>query len=290
MRLLDEGTLSRKLAPETWAAANAAMAEVREHLPLGVAISGGVDSATLLALAAIAAPPGEVVGIIGVSPSLAEEERDQAHRTAREIGVELAEVETHEALIPDYVRNGPDRCYFCRQELFMRISSETVQDLGLIGVAYGENVDDVDRLDRPGSRAAIEAGVLRPLATAGITKQMVREIARALDLEVANKPAAPCLASRIPHFENVTVRKLSQVEVAEEAIRLLGFRDCRVRHHGEVARVELLEEDLNRAIQHREAIVRNVLGAGFRFVTLDLSGMQRGAFTAPYVGDLQAAQ
>lgn len=285
---LCEEALQRALEPKAWRAAQAAMDEVRQNLPLGVAISGGVDSATLLALASIAGGPEEVVAILGVSPSLADGEREQAHRTAAQVGVPLVEVETHEALIPDYVRNGPDRCYFCKQELFTRISSEKVEQLGLAAVAYGENKDDVKMLDRPGSRAAVESGVLRPLATGGITKEMVREIARALGLEVADKPAAPCLASRIPHFEEVTVRKLSQVEIAEEQIKRLGFHDCRVRHHGELARVELPEDELARAVELRDKITSHVQDAGFRFVALDLSGMQLGAFTAPFVDDLQA--
>lgn len=286
--LISKETLRRELEPETWEAVDSAIGEVQRNLPLGVAISGGVDSATLLALASAAGDPSQVVAVLGVSPSLAKDERDQAHRTAAQVGVRLVEVETHEALIPDYIRNGPDRCYFCKTELFTRISDEAVEDLGLAAIAYGENADDAQVLDRPGHRAATEQGVLRPLATGGVTKQMVREVARVLDLEVAEKPAAPCLASRIPHFQEVTVRKLSQVEIAEEAIRRLGFRDCRIRHHGEIARLELAPEDLPRAVELREEITKHAKEAGFRFVTLDLAGLQLGAFTAPFVDDLKA--
>jgi uncharacterized protein len=152
-------------------------------------------------------------------------------------------------------------------------------------VAYGENADDLRRPDRPGSRAATAHAVLRPLAELGLTKQDVRALARQLELPNADKPAAPCLASRIPHFSEVDPVKLRQVETAEHALRLLGFRDCRVRHHGEVARVELPEADLPHAVspEVRSRLVAEVRSAGFRFVTIDLAGIQSGAFTLPLV-------
>src|SRR5699024_5421748 len=133
--------------------------------------------------------------------------------------------------------NGTDRCFHCKDELFTRISDDLVAELGLAAVAYGENADDAKRPDRPGSQAAANHRVLRPLSAAGLSKAMVREVARALDLPVADKPAAPCLASRIPHFQEVTPEKLRQVNAAEGGLRRLGFTDSRVRHHGEVARI-----------------------------------------------------
>ncbi|WP_338155607.1 hypothetical protein [Arsenicicoccus piscis] len=181
--------------------------------------------------------------------------------------------------------NGPDRCFHCKDELFTRISTELVGKLGLTAVAYGENADDAVRPDRPGARAATEHAVLRPLADAALTKVEVRQVARAFELRCADKPAAPCLASRIPHFQEVTPAKLAAVEAAEAAVRALGFTDCRVRHHGEVARVELLVDELPRAVTPsvREQLLRDVRAAGFRFVTVDLSGIQSGAFTLPLV-------
>lgn len=253
------------------------------HSPLGVAYSGGVDSATLLALAVRALGAGNVVAILGVSPSLATDERTAAHATAAVIGSRVVEIETREGSSPAYRANGPDRCFHCKDELFTRISDELVAELGLAAVAYGENADDVRRPDRPGSRAATNHRVLRPLAQAGMTKAMVREVARALRLPVADKPAAPCLASRIPHFEEVTPEKLGQVDRAEAGLRRLGFTDCRVRHHGDVARIELPPAELPRAVERREDVDGVVRAAGFRFAALDLRGIQSGAFTLPLV-------
>jgi uncharacterized protein len=252
---------------------------------LGVAYSGGVDSSVLLGLATRVLGPANVVGVIGVSASLAGTEREAAHDVAAGLGVRVVEVATYEGDVPAYRANGPDRCFHCKNELFTRISDEVVDRLRLDAVAYGENADDALRPDRPGSRAATAHAVLRPLADLGLSKSDVRSLARDLGLPNADKPAAPCLASRIPHFTEVDPEKLAQVEAAEYAVRALGFADCRVRHHGEVARVELLEDDLVRAVapEMRARLVDAVRGAGFRFVTVDLAGIQSGAFTLPLV-------
>lgn len=263
--------------------------QVRRLLPetgrLGVAYSGGVDSAVLLALAVRALGPQRVVAILAVSPSLAAMERLAAHDVAAHIGARVVEIETHEGDNPAYQANGPDRCFHCKDELFTRIDDAVVTDHGLVAVAYGENADDARRPDRPGARAARNHRVLRPLADAGLDKAAVRSIARALRLPCADKPAAPCLASRIPHFQPVTREKLHQVEQAEESLRQLGFRELRVRHHGDVARIELPPDDLLRAAGTplRDQIRRAVLAAGFRFAALDLAGVQSGAFTLPLV-------
>jgi uncharacterized protein len=248
---------------------------------LGVAFSGGVDSSVLLALAVRALGPGRVVALLGVSPSLATDERLAAHEVARMIGVPVVEVTTAEGDDPAYRRNGPDRCYFCKNELFTRISAEVAAEHGLGAVAYGENADDVRRPDRPGARAAREHGVLTPLADAGLDKAAVRRIARALRLPSADKPAAPCLASRIPHFEEVTPLKLAQVDAAEAALRALGLADLRVRHHGEIARIEVGPDDVSAVAGDplRQAVVDAVRAAGFRYVALDLAGIQSGSFT-----------
>lgn len=262
---------------------------VAAHLPdttsgrLGVAYSGGVDSATLLAVAARRLGADRVVALLGVSASLASTERELAHTVAADIGVEVVEVATHEGDNPAYIANGPDRCFHCKDELFTRIDESVVNELGLTAVAYGENADDARRPDRPGARAASEHRVLRPLADAGLTKNEVRQLARAYGLAVADKPAAPCLASRIPHHEAVTPAKLAQVEAAEVAVRAVGLSDCRVRHHGDVARVEVPVDELGVVVERREEMLRAVRGAGFRFVALDLAGIQSGAFTLPLV-------
>jgi uncharacterized protein len=252
---------------------------------LGVAFSGGVDSSVLLALAARVLGPDRVVAVLGVSPSLAADERTAAHAVAAGLGVEVVEVDTHEGDRAEYQANGPDRCWHCKDELFTRIGAEVVGAHRLDAVAYGENADDACRPDRPGSRAATEHRVLRPLADAGLDKAAVREIARAFELPCADKPAAPCLASRIPHFQIVTREKLGQIERAEAALRALGFGDLRVRHHGEVARLELSADDLVRAVTDplRGAVHAAVTEAGFRYATVDLAGVQSGAFTMAFV-------
>jgi len=252
---------------------------------LGVAFSGGVDSALVLALAARVLGADRVVALLGVSPSLAAEERVAAHGVARGIGASVVEVETFEGDRPEYQANGPDRCFHCKDELFRRIGDEVVALHRLDAVAYGENADDASRPDRPGSQAATAHAVLRPLADLGLTKADVRSLARQLGLAVADKPAAPCLASRIPHHEPVTPAKLRQIDQAEAGLRSLGLGDLRVRHHGDVARVELPAEDLPRAVSEplRSAVLAAVRSAGFRFVTVDLAGIQSGAFTLPLV-------
>ena len=253
---------------------------------LGVAFSGGVDSAVLLAAAVRVLGPGRVVAILGVSPSLATDERAAAHEVAQVIGAALVEVVTDEGSLPAYRANGPDRCFHCKNELFERISDEVVAAHVLDAVAYGENADDAVRPDRPGSRAAVEHRVLAPLRDAGLDKAAVRRLARTWALPCADKPAAPCLASRIPHHTEVTPEKLGQVDRAEQALRRLGFADARVRHHGDVARVELPAEDLVRAVSEplRAQVREAVVGAGFRFAALDLGGMQSGVFTLTALG------
>jgi uncharacterized protein len=252
---------------------------------LGVAFSGGVDSTVLLALAARALGSDQVIALLGVSPSLAAAEQRAAHRVADELGVTVVEIETREGDRAAYRANGPDRCYHCKDELFSTIDAGVAATYGLDAIAYGENADDVRRPDRPGALAATEHAVRRPLAAAGLTKADVRAIARLLGLAVADKPASPCLASRIPHFEEVTPEKLAQIDRAEEALRDLGLGDLRVRHHGDIARLELAAGDLVSIATEplRSEVLRAVRAAGFRYVTLDLAGLQSGAFTLPLV-------
>jgi pyridinium-3,5-biscarboxylic acid mononucleotide sulfurtransferase len=186
---------------------------------------------------------------------------------------------------PGYRANGPDRCFHCKDELFTVIDTAVVARQGLDAVAYGENADDARRPDRPGSRAAAEHRVLTPLADLGLTKADVRRLAHEFGLPSADKPAAPCLASRIPHFTEVDPAKLAQIERAEAALRALGFGDLRVRHHGPVARIELPVEDLVRAVTDplRTRVRAAVVEAGFRYAAVDVAGVQSGSFTLPLV-------
>jgi uncharacterized protein len=273
--------VDQPLTGELAAAAQAVASRLAGAAPLGVAFSGGVDSSVLLALAVRALGADRVVAILGVSPSLGSDERLAAHHVATVVGARIVEIQTREGDNPAYRANGPDRCFHCKDELFTRIGDEVAGAYGLTAVAYGENADDMMRPDRPGARAASNHQILRPLAEAGLGKAAVRAIARALQLPSADKPAAPCLASRIPHYQEVSEAKLAQIEAAEKALRMLGFAESRVRHHGEVARVELPAGELVRAVSApaREQIHAALIAAGFRFVAVDLAGIQSGAFT-----------
>lgn len=253
---------------------------------LGVAYSGGVDSSVLLAAAVRNLGADQVVGILGISPSLAADEHEDALATARFIGATVVEIQTLEGASQAYRSNGPDRCFHCKDELFTRIDDEILHRHGLDAVAYGENADDARRPDRPGGQAARNHSVLRPLADAGLDKQSVRRLARSWRLPCAEKPAAPCLASRIPHFQEVTPEKLAQIDRAESSLRRLGLADFRVRHHGDIARIELPAADLVRAAADplRQQIRNAVLQAGFQYAVLDLGGLMSGAFTLTVLG------
>lgn len=267
---------------ETTAGRLAAMRQALEGVDrLGVAFSGGVDSAVLLAAATRWLGRDRVRAVLAVSPSLAADERAIAHEVADRIGVELIEISTREGDREGYVRNGPDRCYFCKHELFTVIDDTVAVAHGLTAIAYGENADDALRRDRPGSRAATEHGVLRPLADAGLTKAEVRAVARVWGLQVAEKPAAPCLASRIPHFTTVTPWRLHQIEEAERVLRHAGFRDCRVRHHGATARIEVPADELSKFDDDglKDVVTQGVRAVGFDDVQIDPEGLKSGAFT-----------
>ena len=248
---------------------------------VGVAFSGGVDSSVLAALVARAVGPERTRLLLAVSPSLARRERRLAHRQARQLGLTVHEIATNEVDNPAYAANPVDRCYFCKDEMFTRIETDVVDALELDVVAYGENSDDAARPDRPGSRAAREHRVLHPLAAAGAGKSDVRAIAAALGLISAAKPADPCLASRIPHGEPVTQEKLAAVDAAEDAVLAAGFSDCRVRHHGSIARIEIPVDEfaLIADPERRGRLLEEVRSAGFRHAALDLGGIQSGAFT-----------
>jgi uncharacterized protein len=244
--------------------------------PLLVAYSGGVDSA-YLAWAAHRALGRGALAVTAQSPSYPRSHREMALRVAGEFGIAHRFVETHELLDPDYARNPDDRCYFCKTELFDVLERLRAQ-LGFCAVAYGINLDDRGDF-RPGHRAALEHRVLSPFLDAALGKREIRALSRQAGLPTAELPSSACLASRIPHGMPVTPAKLHQIDRAEDALRALGYRQVRVRHHGELARIELAPEELVRALdpEQARAMARALHGLGFRWVSLDLDGYRTGS-------------
>ncbi len=238
-----------------------------------VAFSGGVDSGLLAWVAHDVLGPDRALAVTAVSPSLAPSEHRDCGRLAGEWGIRWREVSTDEVSRAAYVENGPDRCYHCKSELMDALAPLAEQESAV--VALGVNVDDLDD-HRPGQRAARERGAAFPLVDAGLTKEAVRAAAREVGLAVWDKPAAACLASRIPYGTPVTVGTLGRVADAEEALRALGFRELRVRHYGDIARLELGIGEMARALSARAVVVAAVKAAGYRYVTLDLEGLRSG--------------
>jgi pyridinium-3,5-biscarboxylic acid mononucleotide sulfurtransferase len=249
---------------------------LRRAQSLIVAYSGGADSA-YLAWAAYRALGPRALAVTADSPSYPRSHREMAERVARQVGFEHRIVRTREADNPDYARNAPDRCYFCKTELF-DVLEQLRAELGMDAVAYGINSDDTGDF-RPGHRAAEEHRVLSPLLDAGLAKSEVRELSRAAGLPTADLPASACLSSRIPYGMEVTPEKLRQIDAAEDALRALGFRQVRVRHHGALARIELAADELPRALDPAiaRALSRAVHEHGFRWVALDLDGYRTGS-------------
>jgi uncharacterized protein len=240
---------------------------------VAVAFSGGADSAFLAWMAADTLGRERALAVTAVSPSLAAEEAADCAALAEEWGLRWQAVATAELDRPDYVANGTDRCFHCKAEL-MDIVSPLAEAEGAT-VVLGVNVDDLGD-HRPGQRAAEERGAVFPLVEAGFTKADVRAASRTLGLRTWDKPAAACLASRIPYGTPVTLSTLDGVGRAEVALHRLGFRQVRVRHHGEVARVEVEVDELDAALARRHDVVAAVKAAGYRWVTLDLEGFRSG--------------
>lgn len=239
-----------------------------------IAFSGGVDS-SLLAAVAHRVLGERAVAVIAKSPSLPLREWRIAQEVARQIGIRLIAVETFELANPAYRANLGDRCYYCKDELFRTIA-EVSRTTGIRWVAYGENADDLSDY-RPGRKAAEEHGVRAPLREAGLAKEEIRTLARALGLAVWDKPAFACLSSRFPVGTEITEDLLRQVEQAEDLLWSLGFRQFRVRHHGPIARIEVPKEDFERLIQHASTIDAGLKALGYRFVTMDLGGYRSGS-------------
>jgi len=251
-----------------------------------VACSGGVDSC-LLAVVAHQVLGRSALVVTAVSPAVPAGEVAQVEALAAEFGFRWRAVRTEELARPGYVANAGDRCYHCRSELFDVLAPVAAAEgagaggagTAAVAIAVGTIVDDLSD-HRPGQRAAAERGIRTPLADAGFTKADVRAAARQLGLPVWDKPAAACLASRIPYGTPVTLGTLDRVGRAEAAVRALGFTDLRVRHYGDLARLEVPLADLPRVLERRSEVVAAVTGAGYLYATLDLEGLRSGNLNA----------
>lgn len=254
---------------------------------LVVAFSGGADSSLLAHVATAVLGRDRVLCATAVSPSFAVEDLAETRALAAEWGLSYREVQTHEFDNPAYTANDLERCYYCKAEL-LDVLGPLAHDSGA-AVALGVNRDDLTE-HRPGQGAALERGAVFPLVEANLTKNEVRALSRALGLRTWDKPANACLSSRVPQGTPISLGLMSQVARAESALRTMGFRQLRVRHYGDTARLELGEDDLGRALAHRGEIVAALTALGYRYVTLDLEGLRSGnlvrsAIAAEHAGE-----
>lgn len=242
-----------------------------------VAFSGGVDSAVLLKVAVRTLGSSRVLAVTGRSPSVPRAELNSVAALAAELGAAHEFLDTAEFADPRYVSNPSERCYYCKTELYSRLVPLAAAR-GYRAVVGGTNRDDLGDF-RPGLQAANEQHVLAPLAEVGITKAEVREIGAALGVPIHAKPASPCLSSRIPYGEPVTPEKLQRIDAAETYLRELGFAECRVRHHAQLARIEVPATDLDRFAdaELRARVDARLRELGFQYVALDLRGFRSGS-------------
>jgi len=260
---------------------------LRSYESVCIGYSGGVDSAFLVVTAVEALGAGRVLAVTGVSPSVSQAQLDAARRIARAHGVPHFEVGTEELEDPSYAANPTDRCYFCKSELWSRLSV-VAAERGFAVLADGTNADDTGD-HRPGTRAGREHDVRSPLLEAGLTKPEIRALSLELGLETWDAPAAPCLASRVQHGLGVTRERLRQVEEAEAGIARLGFREFRVRHHGDIARLEFASGERERAFERSADVVAAARAAGFARAGIDALGYRRGALHEGALVQISAA-
>ena len=249
---------------------------LRDMQRVVVAFSGGVDS-TLLARAAGDALGEGALLVTADSETYPEAELTEARRLATLLGLRHVVVRTEELANPEYARNGANRCFFCKEELFGRLAPIAEQE-GITTLVYGANLDDLGD-HRPGMKSAAARGVRAPLIEAELSKREIRDLSRALDLPTWDKPSYACLSSRFQYGDRITAEKLRQVDAAETFVRSLGFRQFRVRHHDRLARLEIPLEEIPRLWQdgHHEAIVTRFRELGYLYVAVDLAGFQSGS-------------
>jgi pyridinium-3,5-biscarboxylic acid mononucleotide sulfurtransferase len=253
---------------------NAVRTELRRLPSAIIALSGGVDSSVVAALSA--QELGErALAVTGVSASLDQAELEAVRALCKSLGLRHEVATTQELAVPGYVQNAPNRCYFCKTELYSTLA-RVAKERGIAAILDGTTADDLAG-HRPGKRAADEHAVLSPLVTAGATKTHVRAIARRLGLPTAERPSSPCLSSRIAYGVTVTPERLDRVGRAEAYLKTLGFTDVRVRLHDAIARVEVPKAELGRALGQAEAITAELKRLGFVYVTLDLAGLRSGS-------------
>ncbi len=239
-----------------------------------VAFSGGVDSA-LLAKVAFDVLGEKSVCVTGVSDTFKTSELEAAQKIAADIGIQHFTAITNELANPDFAQNPTNRCFYCKSELFS-VLSQFAEKRGITHVAEGSNSDDL--LDyRPGMEAARKMGIRQPLLEAGLGKEEIRSYAKQLGLKNWNKPASPCLSSRFPYHQPITIKKLRQVEEGEKLLFEHGFVNCRLRHHDTIARIEIPAEEFSRLLEISSAIVPALKDLGYRYITMDLQGFRSGS-------------
>ncbi len=240
-----------------------------------IAYSGGVDSTFLLKAAVDTLGANRVAACISQGPSLPKNQYERAVNLAKDMSVELITIQTDEMGDEEYLKNKADRCYHCKSHLFKQLK-KAAKEKRFDTIACGHNLDDTKDY-RPGNTAAKDYGIFSPLIEAKLTKKDIRELSKTLNLPTADIPASPCLASRIAYGLQISEEKLKQVEEAEDYLRNLGFVEFRARHHGELARIEVHSEDMQKLLENRQKITAKIKELGFKFVAMDLTGFRSGA-------------